>query len=101
MRFPNSLFLLCFGVLAGTVSAETGFINAPPNGAIISPGDIFDYSYAELQDCHQGFTPVTVWLVSIPPTLSQLNSSGEFNPGDFLNFFGSFATPTLSSKLLE
>ncbi|OCH92355.1 hypothetical protein OBBRIDRAFT_791354 [Obba rivulosa] len=94
MRFSSvlSVVALFCGFLYGTVLAGTGALSAPPNGAVISEGESFSYNYGEIDGCHQGFTVVTVWLVSTPPTLAQLNSSGEFSPGDFLYFFGQFAT---------
>ncbi|KAJ7717795.1 hypothetical protein B0H16DRAFT_1243123, partial [Mycena metata] len=61
---------------------------APVAGTSITTGTSIPFSYADLNECHEGYTPITVWLSASQPT--SLDSNGNLPAGTFIEEFGSY-----------
>ncbi|KAG7090241.1 hypothetical protein E1B28_011840 [Marasmius oreades] len=96
------LFSCVIAALAGTafaapssieqrqVNSNHGTIVTPTSGSSLLSGGTFDFKYIQSDWCHDGYSPVDVYLTSFAPTAANLNSAGGFSEGDYTYFFGSF-----------
>ncbi|KAJ7040576.1 hypothetical protein C8F04DRAFT_888889, partial [Mycena alexandri] len=60
----------------------------PVAGTAITTGTSIPFNYVDLNPCHAGYTPITVWLTDAVPTA--LDGSGDLPAGTFIEEFGSF-----------
>ncbi|KAJ7024058.1 hypothetical protein C8F04DRAFT_1303384, partial [Mycena alexandri] len=88
MQFRFLFVAALFGLNAGAPSKRTSPITEPVTGTSITTGTSIAFSYADLNECHEGYTPITVWLSASAPT--SLDSSGNLPAGTFIEEFGSY-----------
>ncbi|KAJ7040601.1 hypothetical protein C8F04DRAFT_1253920 [Mycena alexandri] len=77
-----------FGLTAGAPSKRAGPITEPVAGTSITTGTSIPFNYNDLNECHEGYTPITVWLSDSVPT--GLDGNGNLPAGTFIEEFGSF-----------
>ncbi|KAF9259853.1 hypothetical protein L218DRAFT_873613 [Marasmius fiardii PR-910] len=97
MRLSTShLVFALFGTAFAAPSIEQrqitihGTIVTPTTGSSVSSGETFDFKYIQSDWCHDGYSPVSIYLTSYAPTNANLNSTGGLSDGDYTYFFGDF-----------
>ncbi|KAJ7328714.1 hypothetical protein DFH08DRAFT_633147, partial [Mycena albidolilacea] len=65
-----------------------GSITEPVAGTSISTGASIPFSYADSNWCHEGYTPITIWLSATAPT--SLNATGQLPEGTYIQYFGEY-----------
>ncbi|KAJ6542087.1 hypothetical protein DFH09DRAFT_1174604 [Mycena vulgaris] len=89
MRFLST----CVAVLAG-LSAVTAAPNSkrgvgePSTGTSITSGESIPFNYVDSNWCHEGYTPITMWLSEAAPT--GLNATGDLPEGTYIAYFGRY-----------
>ncbi|THU96610.1 hypothetical protein K435DRAFT_839029 [Dendrothele bispora CBS 962.96] len=84
------------------ISSQHGTLNAPTNGVEVSSGGDFPFQYLDSNWCHDGYTPISVWLTDYEPTRTDVNTtSGTFDEGKFTHFFGDFLVPNFGLPQLQ
>ena len=63
-------------------------ISSPSAGALITGGVSIPFSYQDGNWCQDGYSPISVWLLNVPPTTANMNSMGQFP--DAYYYFGAF-----------
>ncbi|KAJ7457352.1 hypothetical protein FB451DRAFT_1098067 [Mycena latifolia] len=99
MRFLLSSVaaLAGFSVVAGAPNAKRSS-DAPSAGTSITSGESIPFNYVDSNWCHEGYTPITMWLSEAAPT--GLNATGDLPDGTYIEYFGryliaNFGLPTL------
>ncbi|KAF8184094.1 hypothetical protein K438DRAFT_1724181 [Mycena galopus ATCC 62051] len=77
-----------FSAVAAAPSKRAGTITEPVTGTSISTGASIAFNYDDSNWCHEGYTPVTIWLSESAPTA--LNSTGQLPEGTFIDYFGEY-----------
>ncbi|KAE9399801.1 hypothetical protein BT96DRAFT_820107 [Gymnopus androsaceus JB14] len=77
-------------IISCALSAFAGVISAPTSSEVVAKGDSFDFAYEDSNFCFDGYSQITVWLTDYAPTTANLNSTGEFDQGDYTYYFGSY-----------
>ncbi|KAJ7812834.1 hypothetical protein B0H13DRAFT_2470227, partial [Mycena leptocephala] len=54
----------------------------------ITSGGSIPFSYVDSNWCHEGYTPITIWLSQAAPT--GLNATGDLPDGTYLEYFGRY-----------
>ncbi|KAI0638935.1 hypothetical protein C8Q77DRAFT_1213661 [Trametes polyzona] len=102
MRFSTSTFLAALAVLAPLTSAVSvptkrqivvpahGTTVNPAEGSTITPGASFAFKYENIDFCESGYSPISVYLSTSPPTAADVTSGGELSEGSFVYRFGDF-----------
>ncbi|KAJ7187302.1 hypothetical protein C8R46DRAFT_287742 [Mycena filopes] len=93
MRLQLTSIVALVGLAAAAAAPVTprggaGSITAPADGTSITTGASFPFSYADSNSCHEGYTPITVWLTDAQPT--GLDGNGDLPAGSFIEEFGSY-----------
>ncbi|KAJ7220229.1 hypothetical protein GGX14DRAFT_354749, partial [Mycena pura] len=65
-----------------------GTIISPSAGGLITGGVSIPFSYQDGNWCQDGYSPISVWLLDVPPTTANMNSTGQFP--DAYYYFGAF-----------
>ncbi|KAJ7929756.1 hypothetical protein B0H13DRAFT_2180992 [Mycena leptocephala] len=95
MHFLLSIVAALAGFSAVTaapnVVKRAGSITAPASGTSIATGDSIPFNYIDSNWCHEGYTPITVWLSDSAPT--GLNATGELPEGTYIDYFGEYLIP--------
>ncbi|KAJ6510889.1 hypothetical protein C8R45DRAFT_965500 [Mycena sanguinolenta] len=76
-------------VAAAPNKRNAGSIVAPTAGAAISSGSVIPFNYVDLNWCHEGYTPITVYLSETEPT--GLNATGGVT--EYIASFGPYLIP--------
>ncbi|OCH92350.1 hypothetical protein OBBRIDRAFT_833477 [Obba rivulosa] len=71
----------------------TGTLTEPADGTTISSGATYDFEYHNGNGCESGYSPITVWILDTAPVFADLNTTGEFSPGNYLFSYGEYLIP--------
>ncbi|KAF9071777.1 hypothetical protein BDP27DRAFT_1262003, partial [Rhodocollybia butyracea] len=77
-----------------------GILSSPSSGLVVAAGASFPFAYQDSNWCEDGYSQITVWLTGYSPTTSSLNSTGEFDEGEFTYYFGSYLIPNFGLSVL-
>ncbi|KAI0367483.1 hypothetical protein BV20DRAFT_1089453 [Pilatotrama ljubarskyi] len=70
------------------VASEHGTTVEPADGSTITPGVSFAFSYENRNFCESGYSPISVYLSTSPPTTADVTTGGELVDGSFVFKFG-------------
>lgn len=73
----------------------------PASDSSIAPGTSFPFSYEQANYCEAGYSPISVYLCSSPPTAVDVTTSGELTNGSFLFKFGDYLIPNFGMPRLR
>ncbi|KAJ7450042.1 hypothetical protein B0H11DRAFT_2078207 [Mycena galericulata] len=95
--FISLVALAGFAAVGAAPTKRAGTITEPASGASISTGASIPFNYDDLNWCHEGYTPITIWLTASEPT--GLNATGGLE-GSYIDYYGqyfiaNFGLPTL------
>ncbi|KAJ7102738.1 hypothetical protein C8R44DRAFT_887483 [Mycena epipterygia] len=85
------LLFTCVAALAGfaaTAPAAKRSVTEPATGTSISSGESIPFNYVDSNWCHEGYTPITVWLSTSAPT--GVNATGGLPSGTYIEYFGKY-----------
>ncbi|KAK7434638.1 hypothetical protein VKT23_020104 [Stygiomarasmius scandens] len=83
------------------ISSQHGTLVAPTTGDQVTSGGTVPFQYADSNWCHNGYTPIGVWLTDYQPTTADVNTTtGVFDEGKFAHFFGNFLVPNFGLPVL-
>ncbi|KAF7333414.1 hypothetical protein MVEN_02357200 [Mycena venus] len=91
MRFPlipTVAALFGFSAVTAAPSKRSGGITQPADGTSVSTGDSIPFQYNDGNWCHEGYTPITIWLSESAPT--GLNATGQLPEGTYIDYFGEY-----------
>lgn len=84
---------------APNVVKRAGSITAPASGTSIASGGSIPFNYIDLNWCHEGYTPITIWLSDSAPT--GLNATGELPEGTYIDYFGEYLIPNFGMSCVK
>lgn len=99
MRFLFTALTALAGLAVVTAAPNVkraGSITEPAAGTSISTGDSIPFNYIDLNWCHEGYTPITIWLSDSAPT--GLNATGDLPEGTFIKYYGQFLIANFGSS---
>ncbi|KAF5353113.1 hypothetical protein D9758_008782 [Tetrapyrgos nigripes] len=83
------------------ISAQHGTLVEPTGLTTVLSGVDFSFDYLNSNWCHDGYSPISVWLTDYQPTGTDVNAtSGTFDEGKFTYFFGNFLIPNFGIPVL-
>ncbi|KAF8197734.1 hypothetical protein K438DRAFT_1824568 [Mycena galopus ATCC 62051] len=75
---------------AAAVPSKRGIVE-PSAELSVSSGSVMPFSYVDVNWCHEGYTPITVYLSDAAPT--GLNATGGLADGTYMASFGPYLIP--------
>ncbi|KAJ7653371.1 hypothetical protein B0H17DRAFT_397173 [Mycena rosella] len=85
--FPSIAALAGLSAVAAAPNVKRS-ITAPSTGTSISSGESIPFNYVDSNWCHEGYTPITLWLSDAAPT--GLNATGDLPDGTYIAYFGRY-----------
>lgn len=110
MRFFTSTFLSALALSATSFTQAAslakrqivipthGTTVAPANGSTITPRTSFPFNYEHANACESGYSPISVYLSTSPPTSSDVTNAGELANGSFVFHFGDYLIPNFGKR---
>ncbi|KAJ7232180.1 hypothetical protein B0H12DRAFT_1145882 [Mycena haematopus] len=86
MYFVVSVVAAFAGFSAAAATPVKRTITEPVAGTSISTGASIPFNYVDSNWCHEGYTPITIWLSDSAPT--GLNATGQLPEGTYIEYFG-------------
>jgi hypothetical protein len=90
MRFLFTLFAAVAGF-----TAVAGVILKPSANTTITSGVSLAFDYSDINWCHAGYSPISLWLSDAAPT--GLTSTGDLPAGTFIKSYGTFLVPNFGT----
>ncbi|KAJ7765112.1 hypothetical protein B0H14DRAFT_3510258 [Mycena olivaceomarginata] len=91
MRFLSTSITALATLVALVVASSSkraGTIDAPTAGTSISTGSSIPFGYGAANWCHNGYSPITIWLSGTVPTA--LNATGGLPEGTYIEYYGNY-----------
>ncbi|KAL1952348.1 hypothetical protein VTO73DRAFT_1497 [Trametes versicolor] len=113
MRFSTSTFLSALALSAASFTQAASLVKrqivipthgttvAPADGSTITPGTSFPFNYEHANACESGYSPISVYLSTSPPTSSDVTNAGELADGSFVFHFGDYLIPNFGLPPME
>ncbi|KAI0825261.1 hypothetical protein BC628DRAFT_1374272 [Trametes gibbosa] len=67
-----------------------GVTASPADGSTITAETSFPFAYHNVDFCESGYSPISVYLSTSPPTSADVTSGGELADGSFVFKFGDY-----------
>ena len=74
-----------------------GTIVEPSSGSLAIAGQYIPFKYINTDQCHAGYSPITVYLLDHAPSASEVADNGTFT--NFTHFFGELIIPNFGTSL--
>ncbi|KAJ7328718.1 hypothetical protein DFH08DRAFT_883097 [Mycena albidolilacea] len=103
MHFLSVIVAVLTGLSAAAAAPSkrtvAGSILAPVAEQSISTGAVIPFTYADSNWCHEGYTPITIYLSDSAPTT--LNATGGLPTGTYITSFGPYLIPNFGLRPYE
>lgn len=115
MQFFGSLLLSLLALLSTVVVdgasipgkrqlvevGRTGTIIEPSLDVQLVPGQTIPFNYEDINECFADFTPIDIYVLADVPDFSDLNSTGKFEEGNYLYYFGEWTIHNFGGLLMR
>ncbi|KAJ7678350.1 hypothetical protein B0H17DRAFT_1015591 [Mycena rosella] len=99
MRFLPSIAALVGLCAVSAAPNVKRSITSPSEGTSITSGESTPFNYVDSNWCHEGYTPITLWLSETAPT--GLNDTGSLPEGTYIEYFGRYLIANFGLSALQ
>lgn len=110
--FSTSTFLSALALSAASFTQAASLVKrqivipthgttvAPADSSTITPKTMFSFNYENANACESGYSPISVYLSTSPPTSADVTNAGELVDGSFVFHFGDYLIPNFGERAM-